>query len=117
MEHGQVGQHCRNSNSDAMVDQVPAGGRRPVGHMRSLQPCSRTHSDLLTVVFNSIPAGLIFLGADVTHIVRQLQAESPLNIEAEQLRVRRYVDWHGADENFLLPVGKVAQEQSQPCAP
>ena len=74
-----------------------------------------THTDLLTVVPNSIPAGLIFLGADVTHIVRQLQAESPLNIEAEQLRVRRYVDWHGADENFLLPVGKVAQEQSQNC--
>ena len=74
-----------------------------------------THTDLLTVVPNSIPAGLIFLGADVTHIVRQLQAESPLNIEAEQLRVRRYVDWHGADENFLLPVSKAAQEQSQNC--
>ncbi|CAE7843115.1 unnamed protein product [Symbiodinium sp. KB8] len=74
-------------------------------------------TDLLAAVPNSIPAGLIFLGADINHIVRQLQAESPLNVAAEQLtvRLRRYVDWHGADENFLLPVGKVAQEQSQNC--
>ena len=41
-----------------------------------------THMDLLTVAPNSIPAGLIFLGADVAHIIRRLQAESPVNIEA-----------------------------------
>ena len=74
-----------------------------------------THMDLLTVAPNSIPAGLIFLGADVAHIIRRLQAESPVNIEAEQLKVRRYVDWHGVDENFLLPIGKLAQEQSHNC--
>ena len=54
-----------------------------------------THTDLLAAVPNSIPAGLIFLGADVAHIVRQLQAESPLNIEAAESAAVRGLAWCG----------------------
>ena len=44
-----------------------------------------------------------------------MQKESPSNTAAERRMVRQYSDWHGVDNKYLVPAGRVAGKHDQDC--
>ncbi|CAE7360985.1 unnamed protein product, partial [Symbiodinium sp. KB8] len=62
-----------------------------------------TYAETLTAISNSIPAALVFLGADLKQIILRLREESPANTKAETRHVRQYSDWNGCGDLHLLP--------------
>ena len=62
----------------------------------------RAHAETLTAVSNSIPAAMVFLGADLKQIILRLR-ESPANTKAETRHIRQYSDWNGCGDLHLLP--------------
>ncbi|CAE7325810.1 unnamed protein product, partial [Symbiodinium sp. CCMP2456] len=68
--------------------------------------------DTLTAVPNSIPAAMVFLGADLKRIIQRLREESPANTKAETRHLRQYSDWNGCGQLHFLPRGACAAEAS-----
>ncbi|CAE7461722.1 unnamed protein product [Symbiodinium sp. CCMP2592] len=63
----------------------------------------RMYEETLTAVSNSIPAAMVFLGADVKQIILRLREESPANTKAETRHLRQYSDWNGCGDLHLVP--------------
>ena len=63
----------------------------------------RAHAETLTAVSNSIPAAMVFLGADLKQIILRLREESPANTKAETRHIRQFSDWNGCGDLHLLP--------------
>ena len=68
--------------------------------------------DTLTAVPNSIPAAMVFLGADLKRIIQRLREESPANTKAETRHLRQYSDWNGCGQLHFLPRGACTAEAS-----
>ena len=68
--------------------------------------------DTLTAIPNSIPAAMVFLGADLKRIIQRLREESPANTKAETRHLRQYSDWNGCGQLHFIPRGACTAEAS-----
>ena len=68
--------------------------------------------DTLTAVPNSIPAAMVFLGADLKRILQRIREESRTNTKAETRHLRQYSDWYGCGQLHFLPRGACTAEAS-----